>query len=266
MIVTCQTCVTRYRLDENRLKPGGSKVRCSKCGETFLVAAPPPAGEPVLADIAQTARYTSEAPSNREGLGRTILILFVLAALGAAVVYYLVTDLEVSSLQHNKAVEFTSEQVKRKGEDQTSTQTQTSTAALDKTATETEPVITTPAAKLTDVQHHFVENAIAGQLLVINGLVTVAPGAAPAPQMIRAALFDRSGQQVDEKEFFIGHQLMDFQLTTLPMAALMDKLTMAPDLLPVDSAERMPFTLVFAQQDTIIDEFTLELIEKIPDK
>lgn len=32
MIVQCEACGTKYRLDESLLKPKGTKVRCSRCG------------------------------------------------------------------------------------------------------------------------------------------------------------------------------------------------------------------------------------------
>ena len=44
MIITCKECNARFNLDENLLKPTGSKVRCSKCNEVF-VAYPPKISE-----------------------------------------------------------------------------------------------------------------------------------------------------------------------------------------------------------------------------
>jgi predicted Zn finger-like uncharacterized protein len=37
MIVTCEACHTRFRLDTDRLKGATSKVRCSRCGHIFMV-------------------------------------------------------------------------------------------------------------------------------------------------------------------------------------------------------------------------------------
>ncbi len=37
MIVTCEECKTGFNLDEGRIGELGSKVRCSKCGNTFTV-------------------------------------------------------------------------------------------------------------------------------------------------------------------------------------------------------------------------------------
>jgi pilus assembly protein FimV len=44
MIITCKECNARFNLDENLLKPTGSKVRCSKCNEVFT-AYPPKTSE-----------------------------------------------------------------------------------------------------------------------------------------------------------------------------------------------------------------------------
>jgi predicted Zn finger-like uncharacterized protein len=44
MIITCKECSTSYNLDEGRLKPSGSKVRCSRCGSIFT-AFPPHAAQ-----------------------------------------------------------------------------------------------------------------------------------------------------------------------------------------------------------------------------
>ncbi len=40
MIVQCESCESRFRLDEGLVKEGGSKVRCSKCRSVFTVFPP----------------------------------------------------------------------------------------------------------------------------------------------------------------------------------------------------------------------------------
>lgn len=40
MIIPCKSCHTLFRLDPRVIKPTGSKVRCSKCGEVFKVNPP----------------------------------------------------------------------------------------------------------------------------------------------------------------------------------------------------------------------------------
>lgn len=43
MVIECESCKRKYRLDNARIKPPGSSVRCSKCGHIFFVEkkAPP---------------------------------------------------------------------------------------------------------------------------------------------------------------------------------------------------------------------------------
>ncbi len=56
MIITCQECNSSFNLDENLLKPTGSKVRCSKCHQVFVAYPHTPPEEPetppeILPDI-----------------------------------------------------------------------------------------------------------------------------------------------------------------------------------------------------------------------
>lgn len=42
MIIACDHCNTRFRLDDSRVKPEGVKVRCTKCQNVFVVTPPQP--------------------------------------------------------------------------------------------------------------------------------------------------------------------------------------------------------------------------------
>ncbi len=44
MIIQCSRCSRKFKIDNSRIKPEGSNVRCSKCGHIFIVKR----GEPVL--------------------------------------------------------------------------------------------------------------------------------------------------------------------------------------------------------------------------
>jgi len=49
MIIECQTCHARFRLDDSRIKGRGARVKCRKCGDSILVlkdGAPPPPPTP----------------------------------------------------------------------------------------------------------------------------------------------------------------------------------------------------------------------------
>jgi len=52
MVIQCSACDTRFKIADDKLKPGGVKVRCSKCQEVFTVM-PPEEEEPAF-DMAET--------------------------------------------------------------------------------------------------------------------------------------------------------------------------------------------------------------------
>ena len=66
MIIQCENCKTKFRLDESLLKEEGSKVRCSICKHTFMVFPPEkPSVDESLAlseeDFQETVAIDSEA-------------------------------------------------------------------------------------------------------------------------------------------------------------------------------------------------------------
>lgn len=49
MVIQCSECQTRFKLADDKMKPGGIKVRCAKCKHVFSVGAPEPEVEPTSA-------------------------------------------------------------------------------------------------------------------------------------------------------------------------------------------------------------------------
>ena len=76
MILQCDQCNTRFRLDESKLKPGGVKVRCSKCRHVFTVEAEQKLEESEFDSIlsglgASSAVGIGEAPASDRFAGAT---------------------------------------------------------------------------------------------------------------------------------------------------------------------------------------------------
>jgi predicted Zn finger-like uncharacterized protein len=46
MVIECTACHTRFKLADDKVKPGGTKVRCSKCKQSFTVMPPEPEQAP----------------------------------------------------------------------------------------------------------------------------------------------------------------------------------------------------------------------------
>ncbi len=63
MIITCEECNTSFNLDENLLRPTGSKVRCSKCNKVFVAYPTKPIETPEQEEISKTEE---EAPKEED--------------------------------------------------------------------------------------------------------------------------------------------------------------------------------------------------------
>lgn len=75
MIIQCDKCSTKFRLDDSRVTGNGVRVRCTKCQHVFIVAPPPPveevgveevlAGDQVSSGEFETAPKRPAPPSRR---------------------------------------------------------------------------------------------------------------------------------------------------------------------------------------------------------
>jgi predicted Zn finger-like uncharacterized protein len=75
VVVTCEKCSTRFRLDESRIPPTGARVRCSRCKHAFLL--PPPAGsggDEAIHAIAAATIDGGPAPPASEDLGEVLAV------------------------------------------------------------------------------------------------------------------------------------------------------------------------------------------------
>ena len=78
MIIECQTCHARFRLDEARIKGRGARVKCRKCGDSIVVLkdsapAPPAPGREGSFDLGSAVRESAgEAPASPPPVGNLI--------------------------------------------------------------------------------------------------------------------------------------------------------------------------------------------------
>ena len=78
MIIECQTCHARFRLDESRIKGRGARVKCRKCGDSILVlkdsaSAPPAQGGDGSFDLGSAVRDSAgESPGSPSPVGNLI--------------------------------------------------------------------------------------------------------------------------------------------------------------------------------------------------
>jgi predicted Zn finger-like uncharacterized protein len=57
MIITCTSCLTKFNLDDSRIRTTGVKVRCSRCKHVFAFVPPPETKEEINKDLETFAKY-----------------------------------------------------------------------------------------------------------------------------------------------------------------------------------------------------------------
>jgi predicted Zn finger-like uncharacterized protein len=72
MIVICDKCNTKYKLDDATITEEGIKVRCSKCGNTFIVKKPKPEDIQKIGQLQQNPHVTQQELSINSNLDKVI--------------------------------------------------------------------------------------------------------------------------------------------------------------------------------------------------
>lgn len=68
MVIQCDKCQTKFRLDDSKVTDKGIKVRCTKCQNVFVVAPPEPQAQPeALSAAPDAAKETVAPPSPSQG-------------------------------------------------------------------------------------------------------------------------------------------------------------------------------------------------------
>ena len=217
-------------------------------------AAPKPSvDEDMLADLQGafqqplTARLDEDAPaSGSSAAGKTkksgssgllVVLVFMLLASAAAGVYFLKPGLIGLGPKAPGAPAATQEPVAREGAAQIA---------------------------LENVRQYFVPNEKEGQLFIIEGKAVNRFPEARELIRIKAALFDKLGNEVATQEFMCGNVVSLYQLQVSARADIEAALTAKVGILTnntnIQSGASVPFMAVFFQTPDTVEEFGLEVI------
>lgn len=133
-------------------------------------------------------------------------------------------------------------------------------------ATTQEPVAREGAAQiaLENVRQYFVPNEKEGQLFIIEGKAVNRFPEARELIRIKAALFDKLGNEVATQEFMCGNVVSLYQLQVSSRADIEAALTAKVGILTnntnIQSGASVPFMAVFFQTPDTVEEFGLEVI------
>lgn len=233
MIVRCDSCNTRFRLDPARLKGPKSKVRCTRCGNIFIVQAeeeefiqvdisdePDSDGEPWEKASPPPTRSTPPAKKPKKKIPWQTLIIagvFLLVAV-IALVYASWKTSEVS-----------------KGSD---------SAKIAPKALEQPSV-----AIMETTNAYFLENASSGQIFVVEGETSNESTKPISFILIEGKLFNKSDQIVQTQKCYCGNAMTREELSKLSLADIQNQMMNREGKkmlnVHIPPGKRIPFTVVF---------------------
>jgi predicted Zn finger-like uncharacterized protein len=274
MIIQCQNCQAKFRLDDSKIPGQGRKVRCSKCSHVFFVQrepepSPPPSQKPHQADwepslspeaqpsgsepepvfeptvridlAAQEAPPVEEeeqpppAPTPRAKPQRNIMRPLLLAAGGVAALAIVVVIL----------------------------------ARLGILPLQLEEPKESPTAQLVidqaQLQGKWEKNAQVPRIFIINGTVTNQSKKPRSFVKVRGLLLDKAGKTLKEVWAFCGNSIPLEDLRTKAPSEIQNIMRNregekgANKLLPPGA--RIPFTLVFFEIPEGVETFGAEVVE-----
>ncbi len=270
MIVQCPECKTTYNLDDERIAPEGSNVRCSRCQHVFEVSRMPgPFPEDTMDQLTGMESSASdelepeeehspgtpgELPGKKDEAGDRIgkiagkkksmvlwaLLTFVLLA-GVGVAAYVFAPTLLNNTGTPTPVE------KRVGEQPRSE----------------EGII--PEISLENVHPYFVRNEKVGRIFVVEGKAVNGFKVSKELIKLRIRLFDSAGTVIASRDFYCGNVVSSFQLQVLGQDELQSALSAKVGILTnnanIKPGAGVPFMVAFANPPESLQEFALEAVE-----
>ena len=250
MIIVCESCKTRFRLDPERLKGPSGKVRCTRCGNVFRVEAPVEeetirvelSDEP-FEDEEELSPFRQASPSPaaprvhpRGGWLKWPAALAAGILVVGGVVFWL--------MQQGSFV--------------------SGTGPRDKgpSTAEQQPVVTI----MDSTQPYFLENAQAGQIFLVEGEIVNESTRPVSFVLIEGRLYSKGNQVAQSQRCYAGNSMTRDELVKLSMNEIQNRMMNreGKDLsnVHIPVARRIPFLLVFHNLPELdsLSDYSVEII------
>lgn len=257
MIISCESCKTKFRLDPSRFKGPRSKVRCSRCGHVFYVAKPGGETDTVFINLEDTtqpgverkatpppsSRAPSKMPSVPAGRKKGKLRPYFLAVIAAVVVVATLFGLFRSGIFSSSSETASPEKV----------------ADVKKVE---EAAITISSA----TQAYFLENKHAGQLFVVEGEVVNEGHKAVSFILLEGKLYTTDSNVSQSQKAFCGNVTTRDELTNLSITEIQNRMMNREGKnmvnVHVPPQGKVPFTLVFHNlpELDLLSDYSVEVI------
>jgi predicted Zn finger-like uncharacterized protein len=215
MIVTCPECLTKFRVDEDKIPDEGIKARCSRCQHIFSLAKPGPAdesffaqGETLAGNRGDEAAYPR--PSRRWFFHWKWAALILLAAVIGGGLYYLGKTLTLPRFSTlGKYVDEKAMALKK--------------FTLNSPLLKRYLGIKDPSEgflSLERVRGYYLENNNLNRVFVIEGEAVNRWKESRSFIKVKGVLLDSKGNKVQEKEAYCGNLLSEKDLKEMNKAAI----------------------------------------------
>lgn len=252
MIVTCESCQTKFNLDASRIKATGQKVRCSRCGHIFMVFSPAEQMLPQIdlldesTDLDDTSPRMPQPPKipageywpkKRSRLKKLLWIIPILVLAGA--IYWLLGPGSYLLSPANQALSKSSS---------TSSQ-QPVVRILDK-----------------DTHAYFLENANAGQIFVVSGKVINDSKQPISFILLEGKLFTTDNRVAQSQRCYCGNVISRQDLTQLHVTEIQNRMMNreGKDLhnVHITPGGEVPFMIVFHNLPDlgVLSDYSVEVV------
>lgn len=297
MIVQCESCQTKFNLDDSRLGADGAWVRCSRCQEVFQVQ-PPNVGQPapsephgksqdtfeLSVEPGQAAAAAEDADfgldvdamtrrDERPKGGKGIKLLFWLVFLPIILILVLVGGLLVLDRMHLlpqvvnpfRSLPGLSLILSRPA-------AKPGSAGLPggKNATAVKPPTQAEyrGLRLSQVRAYYRMNQKSGRLFVIQGQVKNEGDQARIKVMVRGQLNDTQGKTAAQAMVYAGQVFSTEELQDLPYEELKARLEQPPppqgQPQPLTAGGNVPFMIIFANLPSNLAEYAADVVGSEP--
>jgi predicted Zn finger-like uncharacterized protein len=249
LIIRCEKCATTYRLDQKKIEPFGSKVRCSRCGYIFWVeppsflfsedpgfakSTPNPEAIPPFKEEVETASIQLQ-PDRKILWTLGTLAFFILIALTARFFYIRYFHPSWSLADTWSKVFFLT--VDPEGNQKLS---------------------------LINVKKYYKENEKIGQLLIIEGEIKNGYPTFREKVKIRASLMKSGKKVVMSRDVYAGWILTSEELRTLSLEEIGRLQTTQPERFSVRArilpGETLPFMILFPPLPAGLTQVSIEVV------
>ncbi len=256
MIISCPNCNTKFKIKDDLVTPGKTKLKCSKCNHIFIYKEEKEKQEEKKPENEHKVKSTSqskeekiqisleEKPLEKSFKNRRLFVIIIISLIFivAVAVLFMFTDIK------SKIFSSSSHKIKLKSE-------QNATSQID----------AIKDISLENLKQYFIENDKIGKLLVIEGDAVNNFNVPKELIKVEATLYDDKGNVIEKKSILCGNRVSLFQLQSWSKEQLEKELNSKVGILMnntnIQPGGSVHFMIVFYNPKENVYEYGVRVIE-----